>query len=615
MSLTQHIALVPEAGGINASELARVCAALQKQLTRDLAPMWGISATINSFPHLEDVPLGYWPIIITFCELGDQAGVHIDKNGQPYAQVEMSPGWSLHASQACLDMLVNPFARKVVAGPSPRPDQGPVEFLLEIGAPCNDPDCAYVIDDVLVSDFCTPAFWGSSSGSDRSYSFTGALQTPHQVMPGGHLTWHDPIADKWWLRHHLNQTLVDTRLGSLDGRIGVVREAMRLRAPQALRAEKMTVATFEARLGIMRQHALQASQFQAHRLRSLVGGTGAEPVGQLESRGAVKAVEMRNQNRRRQLLTTPQEQDEDRLVEVNQNELLEPTQVPRDAWSPTPPPAEHLRSSAHEPPRTKTAPPPLPVEEPQRSAAQAPPASTGQVPVLQTPIPQAPIPRAAPLPPPRMPDRPVVAASTVPPISIKASTPQAPTSSSGWLLAASAIAGAATVLLAIVLYGRASSSIDNAPTSAAHASAPAPAPLPAAAATTATPVVTPAATTPPAPPPTVIATAAPAPSPVVTAAPPPPVQPPPAAVPPTPTAAAAAVLTAAPVAAAPVAAAPVVAAPPVAAPVVAAPAPAKVVRQRIAAPAPRPAAPPPPAPPARPADDSDPLEGLIGERR
>src|SRR5262249_47587327 len=161
MSLSQHIALVPEAGGVNASELARVCAALQKQLTRDLAPIWGINATINAFPHLEDVPLGYWPIIITFCELGDQAGVHIDKNGQPYAQVEMSPGWSFHASQACLDMLVNPFAQRLVAGPSPRPDQGPVHFLIEISAPCCDPNSAYVIDDVLVSDFATPNFWGS----------------------------------------------------------------------------------------------------------------------------------------------------------------------------------------------------------------------------------------------------------------------------------------------------------------------------------------------------------------------------------------------------------------------------------------------------------------------
>jgi hypothetical protein len=625
MSLTQHIALVPEAGGINASELARVCAALQKQLTRDLAPMWGINATINAFPHLEDVPLGYWPIIITFCELGDQAGVHIDKNGQPYAQVEMSPGWSLHASQACLDMLINPFARKLVAGPSPRPDQGPVEFLLEIGAPCNDPDSAYVIDDVLVSDFCTPAFWGSSAASDHSYSFTGALHTPHQVMPGGHLTWHDPITDKWWLRHHLNQTLVDTRLGALDGRIGVVREAMRLRAPQALRAEKMTVAAFEARLGVRRQHALQASQFQAHRLRTLVVGTSGEVVPELESRGAVRTVEMRNENRRRQLLTTPQEQEEEGLVEVNQNELLDATQVPRDAWSPTPGPTDQLRSSPQEPPRTKTTPPPLPVEEhrPPAAAAQAPP-STPQVPVLQTPVPQPPTPRAAPLPPPRVPDRPAVAASTVPPISMKVAATKTPSNSSGWLLAASAIAGAATVLLAIVLYGRASSSIDGTPSASTHAaSPPAAAATAAAQAPTATTVAVPVAATPPAPPPTVIATTAPAAAPVATAvaAPSPlPAAPPPAAVaPPAPTnavptpavapapAAPAAVVTAAPVATV----AAIAAAAPAAAPV-------KVVRPRAAAPVARPAPAPAPAAPApapRATDESDPLEGLIGERR
>ena len=269
--LNQHIALVPEAGGVNASELARVSAALQKQLNRDLAAAWGISATIDAFPYLEDVPLGYWPIVVTLCELGDEAGVQIDRSAQPYAQVEMSPDWSVHASRACLDMLVNPFGRRMIAGSSPRPDQGPVEFLVEVCGPCTGGDASYVIDDILVSDFCTPAYWGSSVSPGNSYSFAGTIQAAQHVSAGGHLIWHDPVSDNWWLRHHVADALVDTKLGPIDGRVSSVLEAVRARAPHSLSAAKMTIEAFEARLGVRRQHALQASQFQAHRLRATLG--------------------------------------------------------------------------------------------------------------------------------------------------------------------------------------------------------------------------------------------------------------------------------------------------------------------------------------------------------
>jgi hypothetical protein len=46
------------------SNLLRVSAALQKQASRDLAPIWELSATVDAFAKLKDVPDGYWPIII-----------------------------------------------------------------------------------------------------------------------------------------------------------------------------------------------------------------------------------------------------------------------------------------------------------------------------------------------------------------------------------------------------------------------------------------------------------------------------------------------------------------------------------------------------------------------
>ena len=119
---TRHIALVPEFG-LNPSELARVSAALQKQVTRDLAPVWEVSATVDSFPSLEDVPAGYWPIVVTFRALASEAGFHIDRNGHPYALVEMCPSWSVTASRICLEAVTDQLVALLDVTQEPALDQ------------------------------------------------------------------------------------------------------------------------------------------------------------------------------------------------------------------------------------------------------------------------------------------------------------------------------------------------------------------------------------------------------------------------------------------------------------------------------------------------------------
>jgi hypothetical protein len=265
---TRHIALVPESG-MNPSELARVSAGLQKQVTRDLAPIWEVSATVDPFPSLEDVPAGYWPVVLTFRDLGGEAGIHVDANGQPYAIIEMSPSWSLTASHVCLEMLTDPFGGRTFPGLSPRSDQGDVEFMGGICDACEHPDSAYLVNDVLVSDFCTPAYWERSAPSTERRSFTGALEQSLQVLPGGHLSWYDPATNSWWLRRHADGALSDIKVGVADPRRGTVREFISGHVPH-LESTKMTLEAFEARIGVPRQRAFRASQSRAYWLRASV---------------------------------------------------------------------------------------------------------------------------------------------------------------------------------------------------------------------------------------------------------------------------------------------------------------------------------------------------------
>jgi hypothetical protein len=86
----------------------------------------------------------------------------------------------------------------MIAGDSPKEDQGRVNFLVEVADPCETPQCAYSINGILVSDFYTPNYFDPLAAAGVRYSFSGAITEPHQVLPGGYLSWKDPVTGHWW---------------------------------------------------------------------------------------------------------------------------------------------------------------------------------------------------------------------------------------------------------------------------------------------------------------------------------------------------------------------------------------------------------------------------------
>jgi hypothetical protein len=194
--LIRQVALVPEHVDVDAAEVVRVAAALQKQVTRDFSPIWDIPATVDGFVRLEDVPLGYWPVLLVR-DVADAAGVHLDENGQPFALVEAGDSWSLTASHETLEMLADPFGNRLVASASPAPGQGRVEILVEVCDPPEDAVFAYQVNGVLVSDFYTPRYFDPVNRPEALYDFTGAISEPRGVLRGGYLSWHNPADDHW----------------------------------------------------------------------------------------------------------------------------------------------------------------------------------------------------------------------------------------------------------------------------------------------------------------------------------------------------------------------------------------------------------------------------------
>jgi hypothetical protein len=222
--LPVNLALVSEVDGHDPSDVSRVAAALQRQATRDFGQLWGVDSTVDAFPRLEDVPVGYWPMIVeTDINTPGAAGVHEDKDGQPFALIAMSDSWSLTASHEMLEMLADPFGKRVIPGRSPKRGQGRVEFLVEVCDPCEAAEFAYTVNDILVSDFLTPHFYDPHQAGGVRYSYTGAIDKPREILKDGYISWHDPPTDHWWQQTWFGERKQYRDLGVFSASAGSLR--------------------------------------------------------------------------------------------------------------------------------------------------------------------------------------------------------------------------------------------------------------------------------------------------------------------------------------------------------------------------------------------------------
>jgi len=197
-----HFALVfdvqdePDLDDLNA-----VAAAVQKQLSDDVAPFWGVTGTIAVFRELERVPADYWPVLISDDYKGASLGVHRNIDGRPFALIKYTDSYSLAVSHEVIEILVDPDGERLCVAQSPVEEQGLVKFLVEVCDPSEHSRYGYEIDGILVSDFYTQRYFDEHYQPGVRYSFTRAIKTPRQVLPGGYLSWQTD--DGTWWQHRL----------------------------------------------------------------------------------------------------------------------------------------------------------------------------------------------------------------------------------------------------------------------------------------------------------------------------------------------------------------------------------------------------------------------------
>lgn len=199
VAAARQLAAVSISSTVSEEALRRVASAVQRQIERDFAPRWGLTATIEVYDSFEAIPPDAWRVTVAD-DIGvpGMASYHTDVDGDPFVMVAAMGDWSQYFSHDCLEMLASPLNDDFVDAASPKADQGRVKILKQICDPCAAPECGYVIDGVRVADFCTPDYFEVASAARVRYDHADMITRPLQVLPGGYVTWFEPASRRLW---------------------------------------------------------------------------------------------------------------------------------------------------------------------------------------------------------------------------------------------------------------------------------------------------------------------------------------------------------------------------------------------------------------------------------
>jgi hypothetical protein len=217
------IAVINVSTIIKDQDVPPVVAALQKQVTRDFAPVWGCPADLRLVPRGQSAAANEWQLVIA--DDADQAGAlgyhQLTKNGLPLGfvfartAVTHNDSWTVTASHELLEMLGDPNINLTVF------DQGEVGarlYAYEVCDACEADKFGYKIDGVLVSDFVYPAwFEGFWQKNEVQFDFGKHIQTPFELLEDGYIGINDIVRGIGWYQLEARATQPNARAIPFQG--------------------------------------------------------------------------------------------------------------------------------------------------------------------------------------------------------------------------------------------------------------------------------------------------------------------------------------------------------------------------------------------------------------
>ena len=185
------------ATGVTDEDALKVMNALQIQLDRDFAPVWGVDCALTFVGKGKAGAKDHWWLVLL--DTADQAGAlgyhDLTDTGLPIGKVfvktTMDDGgqWSVTSSHELMEMLIDPWSNLCVLTKSfPGAGGELVLVAYEVADAPEDDQFGYPINGVQVSDFVYPAYFEESPVSSAKLDHLGHITSQFQILSGGYLS-------------------------------------------------------------------------------------------------------------------------------------------------------------------------------------------------------------------------------------------------------------------------------------------------------------------------------------------------------------------------------------------------------------------------------------------
>jgi len=262
-----QISVINASTVVTDDDVRPVVDALQKQVTNDFLPAWGVGAQLTFVPTGSTPPAGTWWLSIL--DDSDQAGAlgyhDITPDGLPlgkvFAGTDLKYGsqWSVTASHELLEMLGDPNINLTVFVQN---DQSTgILYAYEVCDACEADQFAYKIGNVAVSDFVFPSWFESfrTAGSTQ-FDQTNQIQNPLQLLAGGYIGVFDVNSGSGWQQQTAEKKPSDTLS---RGNVGSRRERRRTPRQQWIASHAHKEITHRAEEYRKRVQHIRARQIAA----------------------------------------------------------------------------------------------------------------------------------------------------------------------------------------------------------------------------------------------------------------------------------------------------------------------------------------------------------------
>lgn len=203
--MVMHISIINSSTVISDTDGAAAVAAMQVQTSRDFAPIWGIDAVLTYVAKGHTAAAGTWQLAIL--DNSDEAGAlgyhDITKDGQPlgkiFAKTDKQYGlsWTVTASHELFEIMIDPWVNLTVFNQTGN-TAGRL-YAYEVCDACEDDRFGYRVNNILLSDFVTPAwFEGWRAPHSTKFDFSGHITAPYQLLSGGYISYFDVRGGGGW---------------------------------------------------------------------------------------------------------------------------------------------------------------------------------------------------------------------------------------------------------------------------------------------------------------------------------------------------------------------------------------------------------------------------------